>query len=187
MGIQDYTVLLMNECVKQGALGDALKNAGVIHCPGDVRFKKPVGQGFAYGSYSGATGLNGQAWTERPIQSELLKKRSEVLRPSEKFVFVEENDPRQENWGTWVMEVKGTAANNWIGTTIKDSPASFHVSSSTFSWADGHASSRRWLDGAVVSYAASMDINKYNNPPTTAASARDTDFLIKGYAFRGNQ
>ena len=187
MDIQTYTVLLMNECVKQGALGDVLKGAGAIHCPGDSRFQRPVGQGFAYGSYSGVNGLNGQAWSGHPTQNEILTKRTALLRPSDKFVFVEENDPRQESWGTWVMDVQGAAANNWSGTTILDSPASFHVVSSTFSWADGHASSRRWLDGATVAYAASMDPNKYSSPPSSAASARDLDFLIKGYAFKGNE
>jgi hypothetical protein len=177
----------MNECVKQGAFGQYLNNAGAIHCPGDLRFKKVVGSGFAYGSVSGVTGLNGQAWSAHPTQSELLIKQTQLRRPSEKFLFVEENDPRQENWGTWVMNVNGTVADGWAGTTIVDSPAAFHITSSTFSWADGHASSRRWLDGATVAYAASMDTAKYSSPPSAAATARDVDFLIKGYAFKGNE
>jgi prepilin-type N-terminal cleavage/methylation domain-containing protein len=184
---QSYAILLMNECVKQGAFGQFLNNAGAIHCPGDLRFKKAVGSGFAYGSVSGVTGLNGQAWNAHPTQSELLTKQTQLRRPSDKFLFVEENDPRQENWGTWVMGVNGMEANGWAGTTIVDSPAAFHVTSSTFSWADGHASSRRWLDGATVAYAASMNPTKYSSPPSAAATARDVDFLIKGYAFKGNE
>lgn len=187
MDIQTYTILLMNECVRQGALGDILKNAGAIHCPGDLRFQKPVGQGFAYGSYSGVTGLNGQTWTAHPTQTELLTKRTSIYHPSEKFVFVEENDPRQENWGTWVMNVQGTPADSWAGTTIEDSPAAFHISSSTFSWADGHASARRWLTSAALAYAASSDPNKYSSPPSAASSAADVSFLISGYGFVGNQ
>jgi prepilin-type N-terminal cleavage/methylation domain-containing protein/prepilin-type processing-associated H-X9-DG protein len=187
MDNQTYAILLLNECVKQGAFGEFLKSAGAIHCPGDLRFQKPVGSGFAYGSVSGVTGLNGQTWGNHPVQAEILTKRTALRRPSEKFLFVEENDPRQENWGTWVMDVNGTEANGWAGTTIKDSPAAFHGASSTFSWADGHASSRRWLDGATVAYAASMSTTKYSSPPSAAASARDVDFLIKGYAFKGNE
>jgi hypothetical protein len=102
-------------------------------------------------------------------------------------LFVEENDPRQENWGTWVMTVNGAAANNWAGSQLIDSPAVFHVSSSTFSWADGHASSRRWLNGATRSYAESMDPAKYNTPPSAAATQQDVDFLVNGFAFVGNQ
>ena len=184
---QSYAVRLMQECVKQGAFGTYLKNADVIHCPGDQRYKRSVGSGFAYGSVSGVTGLNGQVWNAHPTSAEILTKRSQLRRPSDKFLFVEENDPRQENWGTWVMNVNGTAANGWAGTTILDSPAVFHLNSSTFSYADGHATSRRWLDGATISYAASASTTKFGSAPSAAASARDLGFLIKGYAFSGNE
>ena len=184
---QAYAVRLMQECVKQGAFGTYLKNPDVIHCPGDMRYKRPFGSGFAYGSLAGVTGLNGQPWGTHPTQAEILTKRSQLRRPSEKFLFVEENDPRQENWGTWVMNVSGAVANNWAGTTILDSPAVFHLNASTFSWADGHATSRRWLDGATIAYAASMSTTKFGSAPSAAASARDVDFLIKGYAFSGNE
>ena len=96
-------------------------------------------------------------------------------------------DKQTENWGTWVMNVNGTAANNWSGTTLNDSPAVFHVNSSTFSWADGHASSRRWLDAATIAFSSSMDPNKSFNPPSAAATARDVAFLMNAYPFLGNQ
>ena len=184
---QSYAILLMQECVKQGTFGPYLKSANSIHCPGDSRYRRPVGGGFAYGSVSGVTGLNGQSWGNHPTLTEVLTKRSQLRRTSELMLFVEENDPRQENWGTWVMNVNGTAANNWAGTTILDSPAVFHGVSSTFSFADGHATSRRWLDGATISYSGSADPNKYSNPPSAAASAKDTAFLVNGYPFVGNE
>jgi len=83
--------------------------------------------------------------------------------------------------------VHGTAVNNWTGSSLVDSPAVFHITSSSFSWTDGHASSRKWLDGATIVYAASMDPNKYNTIPTAAATSRDVAFLIKAYPFAGNQ
>jgi prepilin-type N-terminal cleavage/methylation domain-containing protein/prepilin-type processing-associated H-X9-DG protein len=186
MDAQTYAVRLMNECVKQGAFGPYLKSADAIHCPGDMRYKRPIGNGFAYGSVSGVTGLNGQPWGAHPTAAEIITKQTGITRPSDKMLFVEENDPRQENWGTWVMTISGTAANKWAGSTILDSPAVFHGNSSTFSFTDGHASSRRWLDGATINYAASMNTTKYNSPPTAAASARDVAFLVEGYAFNGN-
>jgi prepilin-type N-terminal cleavage/methylation domain-containing protein/prepilin-type processing-associated H-X9-DG protein len=183
---QSYAILLMNECVKQGAFGPYLNNANSIHCPGDTRYKSPVGSGFAYGSVSGVTGLNGQNWGNHPTQAEVITKQTQIARPSDKMLFVEENDPRQENWGTWVMTINGTAANNWAGSTILDSPAVFHGNSSTFSFTDGHASSRRWIDGATISYAASMSASKYNTPPSATAAARDLAFLVQAYPFIGN-
>jgi prepilin-type N-terminal cleavage/methylation domain-containing protein len=187
MAAQAYAILLMNECVRQGALGLYLKTAAAIHCPGDLRYRLPVGAGFAYGSVAGVTGLNGQTWDDHPQQGEFILKRTALVHPAERLLFVEENDPRAENWGTWVMAVHGTAANNWAGTSFVDSPAVFHVAASSFSWTDGHATSRKWLDGATVAYAASMSPNKYSSIPSAAATARDMAFLIKGYPFVGNQ
>jgi len=184
---QAYATLLMNECVRQGAFGPYLKTAGAIHCPGDMRYRRPVGGGFAYGSVAGVTGLNGQTWDEHPKAGEFIVRRSALLHPAERLLFVEENDPRAENWGTWVMDVHGTAANNWTGSALVDSPAVFHVNSSSFSWTDGHASSRKWLDSATITFAANMSPNKYGSIPGPAMTARDVAFLIKSYPFAGNQ
>jgi prepilin-type N-terminal cleavage/methylation domain-containing protein len=187
LGAQAYAILLMNECVRQGAFGPYLKSAAAIHCPGDLRSRLPVGGGFAYGSVAGVTGLNGQTWDEHPQTGEFIIKRTALLHPAERLLFVEENDPRAENWGTWVMAVHGTAANNWAGSSLVDSPAVFHVTASSFSWTDGHASSRKWLDGATIAYAASMSPTKYSSIPGATVTARDAAFLIKGYPFVGNQ
>src|ERR1017187_3049897 len=129
------------------------ENASAIHCPGDARWQRPVGNGFAYGSYSGVTGLNGQKWDPHPTQPEIMTRANQLRHPGNKFLFVEENDPRQENWGTWVMGVNGTAADNWSGTSLVDLPAGFHVAATRFSYADGHAASRRWQAGATIAYA----------------------------------
>ena len=197
MGVQDYILKLTRECINQGALGQYLKNPNVVNCPGDLRYRLaaspifPSSTPFAYRSYSGVTGLNGQAWTamgsSHPTQTEMIVKDSQLRHSSDKFLFVEENDPRGENEGTWVMDVNGVAANNWLGTSIQDSPAAFHVTSSTFSYADGHVASRRWLNAGTVNYAASMDPAKYNNPPSAASTAADVAFLLAGYAFVGNE
>jgi len=187
MDAQSYAILLMNECVRQGAIGPYIKNAGPIHCPGDMRYLRVVGKGFSYGSYAGVTGLNGQTWNAHPTQKEILVKRTSLFQPGGKILWVEENDPRDENWGTWVMNVSGTAANNWSGSSIEDSPAVFHVDSSTFSFADGHATSRHWRDAATIKFAVSMDPNKYNSTPAATVTKEDVAFLIKAYAFAGNQ
>ena len=187
MDAQTFAIQVMNECVRQGAFGIYLKNAGAVHCPGDLRYRRPVGSGFSYCSYSGVTGMNGQTWTAHPVQTEILTKGNQLQHAGSKFLFVEENDPRFENWGTWVMNVSGAAANNWSGTSLVDSPAVFHISSSTFSYADGHATSRRWIDGATIAYAGSSDTSKYNNAPSAASTAADVGFLISGYGFVGNE
>jgi prepilin-type N-terminal cleavage/methylation domain-containing protein len=187
MDAKSYAILLMDECVRQGAFGPYLKSAAAIHCPGDMRFQRAVGKGFAYGSVAGVTGLNGQVWPNHPTASEMITKRPQLLHASNKVLFVEENDPRDENAGTWVMFVNGTVNDDWSGTSFGDSPAVFHVTSSTFSWADGHSSAHRWINGATIAYAASMDPNKYSNLPSLASTAQDVGYVKNAYAFVGNE
>jgi len=182
-----WDILQMQACVTEGALGPYLKNANAIHCPGDLRFGRPAGNGFAYGSYSGLTGLNGQTWASHPTQAEILTKVPQLLHPSIKIMFLEENDPRGENWGTWVMTVMGTANNGWSGSQFTDSPAVNHGDASTFGWGDGHATQRRWIDGATISYAASTDPNKYANSPSASATVHDVAFALNAYPFIGNE
>ena len=187
MDAQTYATLLMNECVKQGALGSYLKSASAIHCPGDTRYKLSVGNGFAYASYAGVTGLNGQAWPQHPTQAEIYTKEQQLQNPGNKMVFVEENDSRGECEGAWVINVNGTAANNWSGSTLQDSPAVFHISSSTFSYCDGHVAARRWLNGATTTYAASQDPNKYTSAvPLANKTVDDVAFILQAYPFLGN-
>jgi hypothetical protein len=82
---------------------------GAYHCPGDLRSKRKPGAGWAWDSYSKANGMNGiLGWeaAQRPFL-----KATDVLSPSESFVFIEESDPRNSNLGTWVLSV---ASPGWI-------------------------------------------------------------------------
>ncbi len=180
-------IFLMQECVRQGALSQYLKSADVIHCPSDSRYRRPVGAGFSYGSYAGTTGFDGQSWQGVP-DNKILTRKAQCLHPSEKILWMEENDPRGENWGTWVINLNGTPANDFAGSTFVDSPAVFHGQSSSFSWADGHASGRRWLDAATIKYASDSDPSgsKYGNPPTEAQTIHDITFVKHAYASKDN-
>ncbi len=178
-------MLLLREGYKQGALYPYAPNANVIHCPADARSKNaivmnpsaPPGN-YAYGSYAGAGGLNG---TE-PLK---LTRQSAIKRPSEKYLWIEENDPRGENQSSWLMH-PGTPP-DFSTAKFVDSVAAWHGKTSTFSWADGHTTSHRWLDEATTRYALSTDPNKYySSPPAFAQSPRDLYFLAKGYATQEN-
>src|SRR6202000_1500366 len=105
-------------------------NPHIIHCPGDPRAGLPVngnadntvaGFGFSWASYSGAYNLNGGA------TSLLITKATQLLHPSERFVFVEECDSRGDNESGWGM-MANPAANGDPGLAwlFWDSPAAFH-------------------------------------------------------------
>jgi hypothetical protein len=153
-------------------------NPGILHCPGDNRIGLKAGAGYTYSSISPIGTLNG----ETPV----FYKTTEITRPSEKFVWVEENDPRGENLGSWIMNQNGTQANGFTGSTFIDSPAAFHGTSSSFDWADGHASMHKWANPATINYAKSMDQNKYGSAPSAASTKDDAPWCARGFASKIN-
>ena len=160
---------------KQGALFPYASNPDVPHCPADTRFKLQVGQGFAFGSVAPVGSLNGEA--------QQLYKRSAILRPSARYLWVEENDPRGGNLGSWIMNAAPPPA--FAGAQLIDSTAAFPGDSSTFSWADGHSSSQKWRDPAMLRFAKSMAPDKFwTINPTLSQSPRDVLFMAQGYATR---
>ncbi len=102
------------------------------------------------------------------------------------MLWVEENDPRGENLGSWEINA-GPVASDFAGSTFIDSPAVFHGNASTFNYADGHASARKWKDAATIKYALNMDpVNKYNQTPSAAQTPHDAPFLASQYATKQN-
>ena len=182
--LQTRQRMLLQAGYAQGPLYQYAANVNVLHCPADGRSRFPVPLGspsasgnYAYGSYSGAGGLNGVVYAPDAA----LKKQSALMHPSGRYLWVEENDPRGENYSSWVM-TPGTPPNHTSAAFV-DSVASWHGPSSTFSWADGHAESHKWLDSATITYALSMDSSKYSAaPPTITQCPRDLYFLAEGYA-----
>jgi prepilin-type N-terminal cleavage/methylation domain-containing protein/prepilin-type processing-associated H-X9-DG protein len=189
LSAQEKDVAILKEGYKQGGLYQYAPNVNVLHCPADKRYNTPVVPSpttppgsFAYGSYSGAGGLNGFTYESAP-----LKKQSGIKRPSERYLWVEENDPRGENKGPWGMH--GGTPSTFTDASFVDSVAAWHGGTSSFNWADGHAENHKWLDGPTVIYALSNDPQKYFNAalvPTIAQSPRDLFFAANGFACQLN-
>ena len=181
--VRDRYLMTYRAGFQQGALGPYLLNANVAHCPGDRRATLPIGTGsstsgwFAWASYSGIGTLNG----EQPQ----LYKRGDLLHPTEMLLWIEENDPRGENLGSWLMN--GGTPPRFTDASVIDSPAVFHIDSSTFNFADGHVLSRKWHDPALIAYAASMDTSKYNNQPSSTQTPVDGPWLARGYPTTRNR
>jgi prepilin-type N-terminal cleavage/methylation domain-containing protein/prepilin-type processing-associated H-X9-DG protein len=172
---------------KQGGLFQYIRNPGIIHCPGDVRTKNPASG--AYTSYSGVAGMNGG-------KSYSITKRSTIRRATEAILWVEENDPRQntallgvafgETLGAWEFRNEPPAP-NYTGVDWWDSPAAFHGSSSTFSFADGHSINRKWLESATIAHALDMSTSKYSSANISYARCRrDIDFVAPRYVTKIN-
>ena len=138
---------------KNGALFQYAPNAAIIHCPGDVRSRQS-GLNFAYDSYAGVGYLNG-SYAFPPFANPITKanviyKDSQVLHPSERIIWLEEADSRQnsyrppfqENLGGFIMNI-GTAP-DFVDATWADFPAVNHGSMSTMNYVDAHAEAHKW-------------------------------------------
>jgi prepilin-type N-terminal cleavage/methylation domain-containing protein/prepilin-type processing-associated H-X9-DG protein len=180
---QDIQIAMDQAGYQQGALYQYAPNMAVIHCPGDTRAQLPVGNGFSYGSVSGVSWLNGEGANPGPNMG-MMYKRSELLHPSERMLWVEENDSRGENVGSWYFNA--TVAPDTTPGSFEDSPAAFHGNNSSFSWADGHAENHKWLEGATIAYALSRDPKKVKNPPSASATTPDSDWVNQRYPNQKN-
>ena len=184
VSLQQKKILFLQAGYKQGALYQYAPNVNVLHCPADRRFNSPVSPSnpnaapgvFAYGSYSGVATLNGQY--------PQLYKSSAIHHPSERYLWVEENDPRGENLNSWVLNPGTPPA--FTGASFIDSVASWHGHDSTFSWADGHSSAHSWLDSGTITYALDMNPGKDASPPGFAQCPHDLFWLAQGYATSQN-
>jgi prepilin-type N-terminal cleavage/methylation domain-containing protein/prepilin-type processing-associated H-X9-DG protein len=182
---QTKDMILLQAGYQMGGLYVYAPNVNVLHCPADARFNNPVvinptkpPGSFAYGSYSGSGGFNSMAGTD-------IRKLTDLRHPSERYLWIEENDPRGENESWW--ELSPGNPPSFSTTVFVDSVAAWHGSTSTFSWADGHAENHRWLDSATIAYALNMDPNKYfSAPPGFSQCPHDLYFLANGYASQQN-
>ena len=120
-------------------------NAGAYHCPGDVRIKNPIGSatatiGWAYDSYALGENVDGQNG---------YTKSTQIRRPTECLVFVEQVDSRGCNYGTFAISGSNPTA-PITQFKFEDLFATYHGNVSTFCFADGHAEGRKWTDSAVI-------------------------------------
>lgn len=179
-------VPLINWFVRQGYIEGALypyaPNANLIHCPGDTRGPKGMGDAC---SYSGVAGLN---TTESKWGVTALFKQSALQNPANRILWVEESDPRDDNLEFWVFEYDSGAAGSGIPTAnptpdFGDRVAVFHGPSSSFNFADGHAENRRWVDADTVGYANSTVtyITSWPNGGNAALRARDAKWVQQRY------
>jgi prepilin-type N-terminal cleavage/methylation domain-containing protein len=158
-GTEAYFDWQIQEGYKEGGIYKYAPNVGVIRCPGDKRISATAGV-YYYDSYSGVLGLNGGATPAGGSKGDNsgkhdgatpIMKVSSLVHPTDRILWVEENDYRGDNIGSWEMNFNsGThSASTWV-----DCPAVYHGVSSTFSYGDGHAESRRWISGTTKTLAA---------------------------------
>ncbi|MBM3821820.1 MAG: prepilin-type N-terminal cleavage/methylation domain-containing protein [Verrucomicrobia bacterium] len=161
-----------HEGLRQGKLFPYANAVDAWHCPGDGRLKLQPGRGFAYDSYGGAGGLDGED------ESNSIKKYSEIAFPTRNYVFVEEADDRGWNLGSWLIDPTPTTF-TWV-----DAVAIWHNKKSTLSFADGHAVTKRWLGPAMLKASDVKGALKFGATASTALDKQDIWYMKYGYTHK---
>ncbi len=173
-----------------GPLYKYAPNANLMHCPADKhwqwQFTPNTGGPFCYDSYSGSQWLNGEdRGTAAAPNANCWFKRSQVLHPSDRFIWIESSDSRGENVGSWWFNVQGSQATGFQGSTFQDAvdaPAIFHITSADFNFCDGHAEIHKWLNGSTIAFASWDCVGTEPSPP-----AANSDSLWVAQHYAGSQ
>ena len=179
----------IQEGYREGGLFKYAPNAGIVHCPGDKRLDKPSLGEFYYDSYSGVEGLNGGAAAAGAPKGDNsaishgatpIMKAGGIRNASARFLWVEENDYRGDNIGSWEMNFNAAthSSSTWV-----DCPAVYHVTSSTFNFADGHAESHKWMGGNTRHGATLGDHSQMNSP---SVDTTDVGYVAEGFPCQEN-
>jgi prepilin-type N-terminal cleavage/methylation domain-containing protein/prepilin-type processing-associated H-X9-DG protein len=145
------------------------KQVAIYHCPGDtyngvkgprVRSYSMNGQmnGNCKGDSQASQNLNqygaGKNWR-------IFTKQSDIIGPMpvNAWVFIDEH-PDSINDGFFRVNLNGVAADGTGGTfTWNDYPANNHGGAGVLAFADGHASSHKWTDPALINNPVSHTKN----------------------------
>jgi len=203
-GARDYTsndphnstMVEKENGIRNGLLFPYTEAPKVYHCVGDKRYKVNVGtRGKGpYRSYAlpaGANspdGTNGWNWdTGINIGSHhfnTLRKYSDFVSPSDKYIFVEENYTHQGGTDPSLPPDAGYNKGVWSFwkygyTSWWDPLAPWHNDRTNLGYADGHAEKLVWKDERTVKFAHdrwSVPYNQPNNP--------DQEYMSRAYPCR---
>ena len=140
-----YTLDGEKQGLRNGVLFPYVMTVEVYHCPGD---RRDIDDGNCYRSYSIADCMgacpDGPSYWAGPVTT----KFNQISHPAAKDVFIEEDDPRQFNRGTWCLDYVNGISGSWV-----DPVAIWHNDASTLGFADGHAELHHWVDAETVEMA----------------------------------
>jgi prepilin-type N-terminal cleavage/methylation domain-containing protein len=162
--------------IKTGQLFPYVKTVKLFHCPADARIDMP--DQLAYCSYAVAGGMNGEEAYNggcKQYPDRVAEVYDEIRSPGNKYVFIEESDPRGWNMGSWLMSQTGSNGG--------DPLAGWQNDRSTLGFADGHAEKHRWVDKSTIE----MTEEQRFGYPVPANEGEDLAYMRRGYVWGKNK
>ena len=169
--------------IQAGTLWKYIKDVGAYHCPGDNRRSTQRPPRDCWRSYSIS-----YAFGHLPLnqyKGKTYQKMQEVKNGGLYYVFVEEEHNGSnygENEGGWALRGVEQPFNpgNW---RFYDPLASYHLKSSTFGFADGHADRRKWMDKRTLEFIQTNKENpaSHSGMDTPSPDNEDLRWLIEHF------
>jgi prepilin-type N-terminal cleavage/methylation domain-containing protein len=165
--------------IQAGALWQYIKDLGAYHCPGDNRRSTQQPPRDCWRSYS----ISYAFGHTRPGKA--YQKMQEVKNGALYYVFVEEEHNGSnygENEGGWALRGVGNPMDD-SGWSFYDPLASYHLKSSTFGFADGHADRRKWMDKRTLEFIQTNkeNPNAHSGMETPSRGNQDLRWLVTHY------
>jgi prepilin-type N-terminal cleavage/methylation domain-containing protein len=168
------TLAERKEGIKKGGLFPYAQNVDSYHCPSD--------ESEHFRSYSIAdcmNGLNDYRTGSYHGPWHCLKKISQLKRPTETYVFVEENETRDFNNDSWdfgYQQEDGSEKTAFDGDPV---PVWHYGSRSCFAFSDGHSEQRDWSEEVADVFKEGRFV--YYEPETEGGK-EDLRWLCDGWA-----
>ena len=178
--------------IQAGTLWKYIKDVDAYHCPGDNRRSTRLPPRDCYRSYSISYAFGRRLVTTPGNRGyHYYLKMQDVKDAPQYYVFVEEehNGSRYgENEGGWHLPHSSSEnslrdPSTW---TFYDPLASYHIKSSTFGFADGHASRRKWMDKRTLEFIRmnAEDPSSHSGIRTLSAGNEDIQWLLEHFITR---
>jgi prepilin-type processing-associated H-X9-DG protein len=179
--------------IRAGHLFAYTGNESLYHCPGDDNLTSEYPQHRIFRSYAISGLMNAEdmrAYNQRITLSDgrdrkflMAKKINQIVSPSMKYVFVEEEVVTTTvhfmmfyNLGSFVIFNANQPYKWW------DVPADYHNNASALGFADGHVEIHEWKDPRTIASITSVPApGQTELPPADQPGNEDLDFLGPGY------
>ncbi len=112
------------------------------YCSTPKIFKCPTGIPGEWATYAIVDAMNGHDWGGGLPKGVWVKRRSELRQPSRRTVFIDEGRLTFGSWTVYYDEERW-----WDAVPLR------HGKGTTFSFVDGHAEDRRWVDQRTIQMA----------------------------------
>jgi prepilin-type N-terminal cleavage/methylation domain-containing protein len=168
--------------IQAGTLWPYVKDVGAYHCPGDNRRSTQAPPRDCWRSYSISYAFGFDARSE--YANKAYRKAAQIKHGAMYYVFVEEEHNGSnygENEGGWHLLGKNPL--NPGAWQFYDPLASYHLKSSTFGFADGHAGRRKWMDKRTLEFIETnkMTPGSHSGIATSSPDNEDLRWLIEHF------